>query len=165
MEVKTPEKTFFHQDGVTVTNYRFVAPGQTYAMSGVTSAFLRRKRPPKKGAFLLIGPGLLLVLVALVNLSASGPDMVLQETSLFLPGGLFGLPVLVTLATGGLLAGWGLIRWLTGKPHYVVLLHSASGESEAFTSGNAALAADVVEAVGEAIAARAGRQGGSIAEC
>ncbi|MGH8546569.1 MAG: DUF6232 family protein [Gammaproteobacteria bacterium] len=41
------EQTFFSENGVTVTQARFVVPGQTFAMSGVTSVAKVQTNPGK----------------------------------------------------------------------------------------------------------------------
>lgn len=50
------EKLFLNESNVSVSNVRFIAQGQTYAMSGVTAVKTFRKDPPRK---LLIGLGVL----------------------------------------------------------------------------------------------------------
>jgi hypothetical protein len=39
------EKTFFDQNGVTVTTTRFVVPAQTFAMAGITSVRFFTEKP------------------------------------------------------------------------------------------------------------------------
>lgn len=50
------EKRFLDENNVSVSNVRFIAQGQTYAMSGVTAVKTFRKDPPRK---LLIGLGVI----------------------------------------------------------------------------------------------------------
>jgi hypothetical protein len=39
------EQIFFNAEGVAVTNTRFVVPGETYALSGISSVRLEREEP------------------------------------------------------------------------------------------------------------------------
>ena len=47
------EETFLNEGGVQVTNARFVVPGQTYALSGVTSVSIHEKKPKRIGPIFL----------------------------------------------------------------------------------------------------------------
>lgn len=42
------EQQFLNENGVSVSNVRFIANGQTYAMSGLTAVKTFRKDPPRK---------------------------------------------------------------------------------------------------------------------
>jgi proline racemase len=119
------EKSFFTQGGVSVTNARFIAHGQTYAMSGVTSVKQFRQDPSRKGPIILGVIGLLAM-----------------------AGG--GKAVFVALL---LLAG-AVAWWLSQKPEFSVLLSSASGEAKALTSRDGKFISDVVNALNDAIVHR-----------
>jgi len=119
------EQTFLNEGGVTVTNSRFVVPGQTYAMSGVTSVMAATHNPSRKGPIILIALGLIGLFV--------GKDAIVGAL-LFLAGGI----------------AW----WVLKKTTYVVRLHSSSGEAEALTSKDSTFISRVVTALNEAIIAR-----------
>lgn len=53
------EKNFFNQNGVSVSNARFIAHGQTYAMSGITSVKSFRQDPSRLLPILLSVIGLI----------------------------------------------------------------------------------------------------------
>ena len=119
------ENTFFSDAGITVTQARFMVPGQTYAMSGVTSVATAKDSPSKKGPIIMIAIGLLAL--------AAGKD---------------------ALIFGFLLIAGGALWLYLQKPTFVVMLHSASGESRAFTSKDGDLVSRIVGAINEAIVAR-----------
>ncbi|MCB0261419.1 MAG: hypothetical protein KDH97_14865 [Calditrichaeota bacterium] len=119
------EQTFLNEGGITVTNSRFIAGGQTYAMSGVTSVKATKNIPSKKGPIILIVLGLL--------------GLMMPESAK-----LFGL----------LLLGGGIAWLVLNKPTFSVVLSSASGEAEAYTSKDENFIANVVNALNEAIIAR-----------
>ena len=120
------EQTFLEGGGVTITNSRFIVAGQTYAMSGVTSVKGITHSPSRKGPVILLAIGVL----ALIAGKAEG---------------LVG--ALVFLAAG---VAW----WVVQKPKYAVVLHSASGETEALTSQDGSFISKVVGALNAAIVAR-----------
>jgi hypothetical protein len=117
------EETVFLQEGnITVTNSRVVVPAQTYAMSGITSVKSMKETPSRKGPIILIIIGVLAL--------AGGKDAV--------AGGLIFL-----LA--------GIAWWALHKPTYWLVLHSASGESKAFTNKDVGFISRIVEAINNAI--------------
>lgn len=119
------EQTFYENNGVTVTNARFIVPGQTYAMSGVTSVKSLRHDPSKKGPIILIILGLLGF--------AAGKDAMFVA--------------FLMLAAG--------IAWLVlNKPKFSVVLNSSSGEAEAMTSKDQGIIQQIVSALNESIIAR-----------
>lgn len=85
------EQTFFSENGVTVTQARFVVPNQTFAMSGVTSVSARTTAPSKTGPIVLIligipllvafGLGLLLIIGGIVWLTQLKPTYTVVLTS------------------------------------------------------------------------------------
>lgn len=121
------EQTFLEEGEVTVTNSRFVVPGQTYAMSGVTSVKSTVYNPSRIGPIILIVLGIL--------------GMIIGAKSGALPGGIILLVI-------------GIAWWVLKKPKYSIMLSSASGEVEALTSKNKGFILRVVDAVNEAIIAR-----------
>jgi len=119
------ERTFFSDAGITITQARIVVPGQTYAMSGVTSVATYRKDPSRTGPIVL---GILGVL------SLIGGAKTILGALIFL----------------GLAVAW----WMALKPTFIVKLTSAAGEREAFTSKDESLVDRLVSAINEAIIAR-----------
>ena len=120
------EKTFFSAGDVIVTNARFIAHGQTYAMSGITSVKSFRQDPSRKVPIILGFLGLL------VAASASG-------------GGRF---------VGLLLIAGAVAVWVSQKPEYSVLLSSASGEVKPLASKDGGFISQVVAALNDSIVHR-----------
>ena len=119
------EKIFFNEGGITVTNSRFVVPGQTYTMSGVTSIKSVRHDPSKKWPIILLGIGIIMLL----------------------SGGDAAVPALLLIVAG--------VVWLyLIKPTYGVVLSSASGETEALTSKDGGYINRIVNALNDAIVSR-----------
>lgn len=116
------EKSFYNNNGVTVTNARFIVAGQTYTMSGVTSV--------KTGQTGQEDP------------SRTGP-IVLGIVGLLALGGAWyiGLP-LIALA---------IYWWTQQKPTLPVVLSSSSGEAQALSSQDAAYIQAVVKALNNVI--------------
>ena len=119
------ETTFFNESGLTVTNSRFVVPGQTYAMSGVTSIRTEEYPPPRKWPSIITGIGVLLVL--------GGKD---------------------TIIVALILIAIGVMWWRSQKTTYNIVLSSASGETDAFTSTDEKYVDNLVSALNDAIISR-----------
>lgn len=135
---RTQEKTFFNAGGITVTTARFVVPGQTYAMSGVTSVQSIVRHPSRKGPFWMIVIGLFCLLAAIfVNNQPNNQE------------GRVGAGVL-----GAFLLVIGIIWWNSKRPVYAVRLTSASGETEACSSTDESHVDAIVNALNEAIVHR-----------
>jgi hypothetical protein len=118
------EHTFFKEGGVSVTNKRFIVPGQTYAMAAVTSVAFS-EIPAKRGwplFFAFIG-----LLLALGDSTR-----------------VVGILLLV--------AGIGVAVMM--KSDYAVALRSAGGEIHATTSKDEQFITRVVEAINNAIVYR-----------
>ena len=121
------ERTFFDENGMRVTNVRFITPVQTYAMSGITSV----KRELKKASRV---PGVMLAILGVaMMLLCDAPAMK-------------GLGFL--LLCGGVAAAM-----LPKDTHYVVI-HSASGESRATESTDRGVIDRIIAALNESIIAR-----------
>ena len=119
------EQTFFNENGVTVTNSRFITPGQTYAMSGVTSIRKLKITPSYKAP----------IITAIIGFISLG-------------FGDSGIAI-------GILLIIGAIAWfILNKPTFVVVLSSASGEQKALSSKDEEFISRVVNALNEAIVAR-----------
>jgi hypothetical protein len=119
------ETTFFNEGGLTVTNSRFVVPGQTYAMSGVTSIRTEEYPPSRKWPGIITGLGVLLLL--------GGKDTII------------GALILIAI---------GVVWWRSQKTTYTVVLSSASGETDAFTSTDEEYVRNLVNALNDAIVSR-----------
>ena len=117
------EKEFLKEGDVTVTNSRFIVPGQTYAMSGITSVKSVKKNPSKALPIILI-------VLGIIFLAADVP------------------------LVGIILIGLGIAILILNKPQYIVILSSASGETEALTSKNKEFITRVINALNDAIVAR-----------
>jgi hypothetical protein len=118
------EKTFLEKGGVAVTNTRFIVPGQTYAMAGVTSVRFERIEPKR------VWP-LLLTLVGLVCLGF--PD---------------------TRGFGVLLLVVGILWLVLVKADFAVVLSSASGEVRAIKNKDSEFINSIVRALNDAIVYR-----------
>jgi hypothetical protein len=115
------ETTFLDEQGITVTNSRFVAGGRTFAMSGITSVHTTRTDPSRKGPIILI-------VLGLIFLAAYGIGLL----------GIIG----------------GVLWWMSQKPEFSIVLSSASGQVQAYTSQDSDFISRIVGAVNEAIIAR-----------
>lgn len=116
------EKVFFSKGSVKVTDTRFIVSRQTFAMSGITSIKLDEDKPPRTIPFFFIITGVI--------------GLFLGKT--ILP---FGIAFIV------LGAAWYALQ----RSHYHVLLHSASGETKAFSSKNKKWVKNVVTALNDSI--------------
>ena len=129
------EQVFYESESgdITVTNSRFVAGGETYAMQGVTSVRGEEevRTPSKRGPLIVIGIG------AIVTLFGFGDS-------------------LAALVLGLALVAGGVYWWtrLKDVSTFSVVLRSASGESTALSSPDGDFIRDVVSAVNEALVAR-----------
>ena len=119
------EKMFFNDGGVTVSNSRMMYDGKTYAMSGVTSVKSWEKSPSRKGPIIMIAIGLL-----------------------FLAAGKSGIIMALILIGGGI--AW----WISQKSDFSVMLTSASGETQAYTSTDKSFVNSIINAINESIVHR-----------
>ncbi len=122
MQESVKEVVFLNDQGVRVTNTRFILPKQTFAMSGITSVQAHEEKPSKVAPMVLIVGGTL----AAVNGGA---------------GAAVGIPILIA----------GVIWWVLQKTTYLVLLHTASGEAKALSSHDEAWISRVVHAINDSI--------------
>lgn len=139
------ETTFLNEQGVLVTNTRFVVPpmrfiesGQTYAMAGITSV---RKEVDNSERFALAAIAIIgvLMLVVCVPIGVFPTDKA---------GGIF--CVLMPVA----MAGIGGVGAVATQPNHKVFIRTAAGEMRAIVSRDGAFIDRIIEAVGKAIAAR-----------
>lgn len=130
------EQTFFNRGGVTVTQARFMVPGQTYAMQGVTSIKTTVEEASKKGPIIAILIG---AVVTLISFGIFSDSLGAGFVALVIGLGILGLGIL----------------WLKGlKDTHLVILSSASGESTALQSKDAAWVSEIVRALNDAIVER-----------
>lgn len=123
------EKTFFEHGDVKVTNSRFIAGGQTYVMSNVTSVKSFVQKPDKVGGIVLLIIGLVFVAIGLA------------ATFLFYLG-----IVLVAVAA--------FVLNSSQKSVYHVMLTTSGGEVSALKTYQLDYITKVVNALNEAIVHR-----------
>ncbi len=121
----TEETVFFDSNEIKVTNARFIAQGQTYAMSGITSV-KSHEHKPKRGvpvvAFLI---GLFILYLGIYVVGAI----------------VLGFAFFVWIAQ-------------TQTKGYSVSIKTASGEEQALTSPDSQFISQVVNAINEAMVYR-----------
>ncbi len=123
------ETVFLSTPDVTVTRSRFVVPGQTFAMSGITSVSRGIIQPSRRGAVICIALGAFGLLAAF--------------TGSWQPA-----------VAGGILFAIGLI-WLSRlKPTHLVKLNTAGAETRAFASKDEDAVDEIVDALNDAIITR-----------
>lgn len=116
------ETVFLSEQGIRVTNTRFILPKQTFAMSGITSVQSSEEKPSKLLPIIFLGIGALSLL--------GGKDAISFA--------------IIMLAIGGI--------WLKlQKTTYHVLLHTASGEAKALSSHDEGWVSKVVHAINDSI--------------
>lgn len=118
------EMTFLQKEGVRVTSTRFIVPGQTFAMAGVTSVRSVKVEPDRKWPSLLVVFGLLFLMLSITRFLGV----------IFLIGGVV----------------WLALQ----KPSFAVGLSSASGEAHAITNEDEGYISSIVNALNEAIVYR-----------
>lgn len=122
------DREFFSNQDVFVSLTRFVAFGQTYAMSGVTSVKAAEIKPDHGGTIVL-------AFIAFVCL-------------------IFGTVSVLMLAIGLSLAVWAAITGFSKEPSYSVMLTVSSGQVQAVTSKDRELISKIVQALNDCIVAR-----------
>ncbi|MEA3143025.1 MAG: hypothetical protein QOG31_349 [Thermoplasmata archaeon] len=124
------EPVFLQKNNVTVTKTRFMVPGQTYAINGVTSVATLQENPKRWPAIVAM------VIGGLVMLAGFSP---LNLAAIF----------------GGLVLGVAGYFWFMAlKPTFHVVLRSSSGEARALSGKDGAFISGVVEAINKALVAR-----------
>jgi hypothetical protein len=129
---KPLEETLFNDPQVTVTTTRFIVPGQTYPVAGITSISNSKESSMAPIILILVGVG-----IAVIGLS-------LGDT----PGGGS------VAVMGGLMFVIGILCAALMKTKHHVVLTTAGGEVKAFTSTDGELVDDVVLALNQAIIRR-----------
>lgn len=120
------EIVYLDDGGVKVTSARFVTPGETFAMSGVTSVKLRESPPPYKNPAILGVLGLLFLF--------SGDAAAIVFGIVFVAAAIF----------------WGMQL----KTKYIVILKSSSGENEAISSEKGDYIKNIEKALNDSIIGR-----------
>lgn len=121
----TEEVTFFDEGSVRITNTRFIALEQTYAMSGVT-AVKPSRQDPSRGLSIILG------IIGLLCLTGGG-------------GAIF---------VGLLFLAAAVIAWVNAKATYYVVLSTSSGETKALSSKDGAFITRVINALNDSIVHR-----------
>lgn len=124
------ETTFLSENSVTVTSARFVAGGQTYALSAITSVHILTEPAPIAGPVILIGSAVVAFLAAFAGKSWEA-------------GGI-----------GIVLAGAGYYVTKESKATHFVVLRTSSGEVRAVRSTDRDFIQRTHDAVSNAIVAR-----------
>lgn len=116
------EQIFLQENGVTVSQVRFVTPSQTFAMQGITSVARNVFRPSRRGAIISMLPGAIVALVSLVLLLTG------EVTAII--GLLIGAGVTVP----------GLLRFRAlSKPDHQVVLNASTTAGASRTIGGGML--------------------------
>ncbi|GGD63145.1 DUF6232 family protein [Caballeronia grimmiae] len=119
------ERIFLDEGAIKVTNARLLVPGNTFAMSGITSVKHIEKDRSWLAGTILVAVGVILLFCGLT----------------FVP------MAVIALIPGAIL----LAR---GKPKYAISLMTSSGEVTAFSSQDKGLVRRVVDALNNAIVYR-----------
>lgn len=137
------EQEVFQEGDILVSTARIrLHGGKTYSTANVTSVSTKiteYPNPSKQGPVVLMGIGGVL---GLIGLGSLGDNVV---------GGAFWVLVAAAVVYGGFL--W-FRRIRKPEPDYILLIGSASGESEGMQSKDKGLIQRVAEAINEAIVAR-----------
>ena len=115
------EQIFLQENGVTVSNVRFVTQAQTFAMQGITSVGRNVSRPSKKNT---VGTMLFGALMALIGLI------------LVVGGELSGI---IAVILGVVMVALGLRRYLRLKPDHQVVLNASTTAGTSRTVGGGML--------------------------
>ena len=116
------EIVFFNEDRVIVTNARFIARGQTYAIRNITSVKFSQKTPNRTPA----------VVIGMIGVSLC------EIKNEWIPIGVVILFVAILIA-------------ILQKTEYSVILTTSSGEATALTSEKRTYVENVVHALNDSI--------------
>ena len=111
------EQIFLQENGVTVSQARFVTPSQTFAMQGITSVAQDMSRPSKKLAIISMLFGAVLALIGIGVMAGDG---------------LSGIIVVILGVVIGVL---GLRQYLRLEPDYLVILNASTTAGTSRTVG------------------------------
>jgi len=138
VEEKVPaeEKVFFKEGSVMVTNARFIVSKHIFAMSGITSIKISKEKLSRKGPFMMILLGIILLYWGtrswyLCLLDPYWVRYILLSSLFFL-----------------LLGTWW---WHARRPIYHIVLTSASGETKPLSDNNRKPVEKVIKALNDAI--------------
>lgn len=123
------EKVFIDRKDVKVTNTRFIAGGKTYPIANITSVSTAVEKPSKNGPIITFAIGIFPFMAGFTG----DYGMTIVGVVMFLIAGFW--------------------RWWQ-SPEYSLVLSSASGEVEAYESGDEDLILNIEEALSDAIVSR-----------
>lgn len=126
----TTERTFLSEQGVLVTNARFVAHNQTYAMGGITSVKTMIEGPSSGFPVIMLIVGVLVLLGCLAGAEWKGA------------------------LVGAALVGLAILILKSQKATHHLVLRTASGEVRAISSQDQTRIARILAAINDAIVAR-----------
>ena len=120
-----PEKTFYQDQNVTVTQARFVVSGKTYAMRNISSVSNYRIKKS-------MGTEVLLIIIGIISILIGGYGLII----------------------GLILLAIGIGSIMMTKDDFSVQISSNSGESKALVSKDQNYVQKIVDAVNEAMVHR-----------
>jgi hypothetical protein len=135
-----PNTVHLQEDGMTVTNSRFIVGTQTFAVSNISAVKMKCINPAAGWPLALVCIGAAPFLIGLI--------MIALEKS---TGDGVGLGMVVL---GVAIASAGLIAWRLAKASYCVILTTAGGESRPYSNPDRETVVRVVTAINHAIIAR-----------
>lgn len=148
------DEALFDQDGVKITATRAVFRGTTYPINGITSVGMKTIAPDIGGAALLGVLGILLLLAAGIP-AVLGWAMFTDSNLGGLEGALNVWAVTAFMVVGGLvLVGVSASATRKARARYAVVLGTAGGDRQAYTSRDKAVVEAVQAAVERAIEMR-----------
>jgi hypothetical protein len=125
------EQIFYNQDGIMVTNSRFIVHGQTYTMSGITSVKINKTCLTDRNITIAV------IILAIMIIS----PIILCEME---------MPILI-IALGALAPNAGILLF---RHKWVIVLTTSSGEVKALENRDKGVISEIVNALNSAIIAR-----------
>ena len=119
------EQVFLQEKGVTVTNVRFVVPGQTFAMQGVASIAHHVEEPSKVFPVIMVVIGVVLTLLSFGLSSEPGSSRI------------------VLLLVGSGVIALGIVRFRALKPYHSIVLNASTTTSSSTTVGDVMLESEI----------------------
>jgi uncharacterized membrane protein len=134
------EQIFYNQDGIMVTNSRFIVHGQTYTMSGITSVKINKNYLTTRN-FIIIA-----VIIPAMMLISMSTTAILAAMGMPIP-----ITALGALASGALALIAGILLF---RHKWVIVLTTSSGEVKALENRDKGIISEIVNALNSAIIAR-----------
>lgn len=151
------ETVYYEQDGVIVTNARFIANARTYPLGQISSVKLDHKPATAScAARVLILVGIVFLLTGLLMTIVFWPasrDWAASREYLAISLYFVGIWLVADVFALGILV-WGIVLAIKKKPTYTVQVTIAAGEVAALKSHEADVPTSVVEALNQALADR-----------